>query len=75
MAKKQDFGYIEIKGTEGKIGLAEVKEIFASGTRDGVVTCGSFTPPARQFMDEIDVFYVEGYPIEDIINYNRKGKK
>lgn len=67
---EQNGGYIEIKGTQKRLGLTDVRGIFKSGSRDALVTCGSFTDGAKKYMRRNDKVYVENVPLDLVMDYD-----
>jgi hypothetical protein len=67
---EQGGGYIEIKGTQKRLGLTDVRGIFKSGSRDALVTCGSFTPGAKKYMQQNNKTYVENVPLDEVMDYD-----
>lgn len=72
--RKQLGWYIEIKGTQQRIDQYEVKSIFKSGTRRGLVTCGRLTPGAKRYIESIGAFYIDEVPLEMVLNYTTLGE-
>jgi hypothetical protein len=62
--------FVEIKGTQKRIGLFEARKIARRGTRDGLITCAPISAKAKAFFDDLDIYYVENVSLQDVLDYD-----
>jgi hypothetical protein len=70
MSKYKVGGFVEAKGTQHTLTLAQAEKIVAGESRDAIIHLGPIAKKAKDFLEEAEVCYVENVSLDDVMNYD-----